>query len=238
MRTAHQNVPIPANNQEAANKEFVDTSISSLVAAYEVLFQWNHSDLTQFTLTEPLADGWAATFVAATTTKAEHIRLTSANTGSPSEAYYMVDTALSGGDHELLVVHNFFDTSNQQYVYAVCRGDDIASDRYVAARWEQPAGELVGVYNEGVGDQVAAPSFEMVPSGTSPEAFVVETQMSVRNKLLGKGWGRLSSYGQIDAATYPGLGTSGNVGLRLELPVAASAFQIEIFDLIAYRRKQ
>lgn len=238
MRTAHQNVPIPVNNQEAANKEFVDTSISSLVASYDVLFQWNHSDLSQFTFTEPLADGWSAVFVAATTTKAEHIRITSANTGVPSESYLMVTAALASGDHEMLAVHNFFNTSNQQYVRMICRGDDIATDRYVAARWEQPAGELVGVYNEGVGDQVAAPSLEIVPSDTSPDSFVVETHLSARNKLMGKGWGRIANYGQIDASTYPGLGTSGNIGLRFELPVAASAFQVEVFDLVAFRRKQ
>lgn len=238
MRTAHQNVPVPATSSSAANKDFVDTSISSLVTAYEVLFQWNHSDVTQFTLTEPLADGWSVGFVPATTTKAEHILVTSANTGSPSEAYLMVTAALGDADYEMWAVHNFFDTSNQQFVYALSRGDDISNDRYAGARWEQPAGELTGVYNEGVGDQVAAGSLEIVPAGTSPENFILETHSSVRGQLIGKGWGRISNYGQIDTATYAGLGTSGNVGMRFELPVAASAFTVEIYDLVLFLRKQ
>ena len=111
MRTAHQNVPVPAQDKEAANKEFVDSSLASLVAAYEILFQWNRSDVSQFTLTAPLADGWSVTFQPATTTKAAHIRVTSANTGSPSEAYLMVTVAVADPDYEIWSIHNFFNTS-------------------------------------------------------------------------------------------------------------------------------
>ena len=238
MRTAHQNVPIPAGDREVANKEFVDTSVSSLVAAYEVLYKWNHADVAEFTLTEPLADGWAVAFVPATTTKAEHILVTSANTGSASEAYLMITNAVGKDDYEVWANHNFFDTSNQQFVYAVSRGDDIGSDVYAGARWEQPAGVLTGVYNEGVGDVVAASSIEIVPSGSSPEDFLVETKSSVRGRMLGKGWGRIANLGHIDTSTHAGLGTSQNVGFRFELPVAASAFTVEIFDLAVYRRRQ
>ena len=238
MRTAHQNVPIPVANKEAANKQFVDTSIASLVASYDILFQWNHSDVSQFTLTEPLADGWAVVFVPATTAKAEHIRLTSSNTGSPSSAYLMVNSAVGSANYEAWMIHNFFNTSNQQFVYALSRADDISADRYAGARWEQPAGELVGVYNEGGGDVVVAPSYEVLPSGASPETFLVETHSSVRGRLLGKGWGRISNYGQVDATTYPGLGTSDTVGIFVDLPVAASSFVCEIYDFVIYERRQ
>ena len=208
MRTAHQNAPVPQNDREVVNKEFVDSSLSSLVASYDVLYQWNHLNVGEFTLTQPLSDGWAAVFVAATTTKAEHIRVTSANTGSASEAYLMVTANVGEADYEAWAVHNFFNTSNQQFLHLISRGDNVAGDVYAGARWEQPAGSLVAVYNEGIGDQEVASSLEIVPAGTSPEDYLVETHSSVRGHLIGKGWGRLSNYGHIDTSSLAGLGTS------------------------------
>lgn len=236
MRTAHQNVPTPQLAQEVVNKDFVDTSISAIPTEYDIFFKWNHTSTAQFTLTDPLAHGWAMLFVAATAAKAEHIRVTAPVFGGTSKAYLLVTTPISVPNFEMLSVHNFFNIATQQFVYQLARAANVATGIYAGARWEQPAGVLTGVYNATLGDQIVASSLELVPAGPSPEAHVVETTSSVRGHLLGKGWGRLANYGQIDSATQPTLLTSQVAGLGFTLTGPASQ-TIEIFDLIVYQRK-
>ena len=231
MRTAHQNAPTPQLNQEVAPKGYVDTSVAGISTQYNVLFKWNHTSAAQFTLTDPSVHGWVMAFVAATAAKAEHIRVTAPVFGGTSKAYLTVTTPISGPNFEMLSIHNFFNIATQQFVYQLARAANLTTGIYAGARWEQPAGALTGVYNATLGDQVVAPSIELVPAGPSPELNVVETQSSVRGHLLGKGWGRMSSYGQIDSTTEPTLLTSQVAGMGFSLTGPASEI-IEIFDLV------
>jgi hypothetical protein len=234
MRTAHQNVPAPQLSQEAANKEFVDAAIGAL--EYDVLFKWNHTNTAQFTLVDPSVHGWAMAFVAATTSKAEHILVTAPVFGGVSKAFLMVTAALSGPNFEMFSVHNFFNIATQQYVYQLVRAADVTTGIYAGARWEQPAGVLLGVYNATAGDQIIAPSVELVPSGANPEDYLVETQLSARGHLLGKGWGRVSSYGQIDSSSQAALLTSQVAGMGFTL-TGPSSEVVEIYDMVVFQRK-
>jgi hypothetical protein len=236
MRTAHQNAPVPQLSQEVANKDFVDSAIGAIPTEYDVLFKWNHTSTAQFTLTDPLAHGWAMLFVAATATKAEHILVTAPVFGGTSKSYLTVTAPMVAANFEMLSIHNFFNIATQQYVYQLARAANVTTGIYAGARWEQPLGVLTGVYNATAGDQIVAASIEPVPSGPSPEVYIVETHSSVRGHLLGKGWGRLSSYGQIDSTTQPTLMTSQVAGMGFTLTGPASQ-TIEIYDLVVYQRK-
>lgn len=236
MRTAHQNAPLPQLSQEVANKDFVDTAIGAIPIEYDVLFKWNHTSTAQFTLVDPSTHGWAMLFVAATTTKAEHIRVTAPVTGGVSKGYLMITAALGGANFEMFSVHNFFNIATQQYVYQLARAANVTTGIYAGARWEQPAGALLGVYNATLGDQTIASSVELVPSGPNPENYLVETYLSARGALLGKGWGRMANYGQINSSAQAALLTSQTAGMGFTL-TAPNNETIEIYDMVVFQRK-
>lgn len=236
MRTAHQSVPAPQLTQEAANKGYVDSSIAAIPNEYKALFKWNHSNVSQFTLTDPSAHGWSVSFVAATTSKAEHIRVTAPTFVGSSRAYLVVSATLSSSNFECIAVHNFFNFANTQYVYALSRASNVTTGIYAGARWEQPAGVLTGVYNATLGDQIIAQSLEFVPSGATPQDYIVETQSSVRSSVFGKGWGKVANYGNIDYSTEPSLLTSAKAGMGFVLNNPTAQI-IEIYDFIVYQRK-
>jgi hypothetical protein len=241
MRLAHQSTPAPQADQESSTRKYVDDSVAAIDAGeYQVLFSWNHTDISQFTLTDPASDGWAVAFVAATTGKAEHIRITSPVVGFATVAYLTVTGGLTSPDIEINATHGFFDTNNQQLVSALVRGAGLASNIYAGATWDQPTGTLKGVYNEGAGEIEVASSLELVPSGidaSNGHATRVESWATIRGLLLGKGWSRFANYGHIDTTTEAGLGTSTVVGMRFDKQTASTGETLEIFDFVAYQRR-
>lgn len=241
MKLAHQSVPTPQVDQESSTKKYVDDTVGSIDAGeYQVLFSWNHTDVTQFVLTDPGSDGWTAGFVAATTGKAEHIVVTAPTVGADSVGYLTVLGGLSSANAEVNITHGFFDTNNQQLVSVIARGSSIVTDIYAGATWDQPTGSLKGVYNEGAGEIAVASSLEIVPAGidaTNGHATRVETWLTTRGLLLGKGWGRFANYGHIDATTEVGLGTSLVAGMRFDKRTGSAGETLEIFDWVAYQRR-
>jgi hypothetical protein len=229
MNLKNQSTPQPQADLEAANKKYVDDAIST---ALQVLFSWNHTDVSQFTLTDPTAVGWTATFVAATSTEPEHILVTKPLTAGPDTAFLTVTTPLTSADYEVIAVHDFFD-GGAETVTVMGRVVNLISGVFVGAKWGMGSGgSLEGFYAEGFGDTTTAISIEPVPS-TPP--VTVETHLSARGLLLGKGWGRLSNYGPIDASTQAGLGTSATIGMRFTHADTAS-HTMKIYNLFAYKR--
>jgi hypothetical protein len=241
MKLAHQTAPTPGVDREVSTKKYVDDTVGAVDSGeYQVLFTWNHADITQFTLTDPAIDGWGFAFVAATTGKAEYIRITAPTVGTDSVAYLTVTGGLPSAEIEMNVTHGFFNTNNQQLVTALVRGANIVTDIYAGATWDQPSGTLEAVYNEGAGEIAAASTLELVPSGidaTNGHTTRVETWVTARGLLIGKGWGRFASYGHIDTTTEAGLGTSLNAGLRFDKKTASAGETLEIFDLVIYQRR-
>jgi hypothetical protein len=229
MNLKHQSTPEPQNDVEAANKKYVDDAIST---ALNLLFAWNHTDVSQFTLTDPAVAGWTMGFVAATTAEPEHVLITKPLTGGASTAFLTVTTPLTSADYEVTVVHGFFG-SGVETVSVLGRVVNLLSGIFAGAKWNMGAGgSLEGFYADGFGDTLIAPSIEIVPS-TPP--VVVETQLSARGLLLGKGWGRLANYGSIDASTEAGLGTGTTIGMRFTHAATASQ-TMKIYNLFAYKR--
>lgn len=196
------------------------------------LFSWNHTDASQFTLTDPTAVGWTAVFVAATTSEPEHILVTKPLTVGPDTAFLTVTVPLLSSNYEVTAVHSFFG-NGVEAVSVLGRVVDLIGGIFAGAKWNMGAGSsLEGFYAEGAGDTTTATSIEPIPSAPP---VMVETQLSARGLLLGKGWGRLSNYGSIDASAEPGLGTSTTIGMRFTHAATASQ-TMKIYNFFAYQR--
>ncbi len=229
MKLKHQSTPQPQTVIEAANKQHVTDAIST---ALQVLFSWNHTDVSQFTLTDPSAHGWTVGFVAATTSEPEHILVTAPNTAGASTAYLMITAGISVADYEVVAVHDFFGTGVET-VSLLARADDISGGVFAGARWSMGGtAALEGFYAGGFGDTVIAADIEVVPAAPP---VVVETHLSTRGLALGKGWGRLANYGSIDASTEAGLGTSLESGMRFT-HATTSLQTLKIYNWFAIQR--
>ena len=229
MKLKHQSTPQPQTDPEASSRKYVDDSISS---ALSLLFSWNHTSVSQLTLTQPLSDGWTMAFVAATSSEPEHILITAPPAGGATLAFVTVTAGLTSADHEVVAVHSFFG-SGTQTVSVISRVVNMIGGIFVGARWSMGAGgSLDGFYADGFGDTVIADSIEPVPD---VPPVTVETQLSVRGLSLGKGWGRLANYGSIDASTEAGLGTDLDTGMRFTQSAPASQ-TLKIYNWYAYKR--
>lgn len=228
MKTAHQN----ASPSQAKEKP-----ASTNTCGCQVLFQWNHTDATQFKLVSD--PGWSVHHVKADEYRGEHLAVLSPES-KPGKAYLMVAGGVDAADYEMRIVHGFFNTGRPQLVYSVMRGVSVSDDVYVASRWEIPhgrSGRLTAVFNEGEGDEVSAAPVEDGPlPGYDPWDLIVETRSSVRGQMVGQGWGRISSFGHIETDTYPALRSSRNVGMMFDLPQAGPGVVIKIYDMVVVRK--
>lgn len=223
MKTAHQSIIASRSSEKNETK---DTA----------LFAWNHTDASQFNISHAKSEGWSVSFVGATASKSEHLLVTVAEGNSPSSAFLMVDKGLPEADFDMVVVHGFFNTSDQQSVYCLVRAGDVKSGVYAGCKWGYPSGGLIGFYNETTGEQNITNLIEATPHSKDSSGLIIETHVSVRGVLLGCGLGRISGYGNIDATVQTGLALSKVIGIGFMLPVLSKPLSIEIYDLVARKR--
>lgn len=242
-KLAHQSVPTPILGIEAANKDYVDKAVAA--GSSLSLFSWNHTDTTQFSLVDPLAAGWSVSFVAATFTSAEHIRIRAPNawTGDTGPAYLMVTADLASADYEIIAEHNFIDPGTVTHHTAgpVCRYVD--ANNNVSMRWRQgnsgdgSSSKMTIVSTVGGVDTTLATADELLTIADA--STIVRMHSSLRRNMAGAGWGRISVMAQVSGAVEPALLTDQTVGFgifSIHKTGAGSLEQFRLYDFVVKGR--
>ena len=181
MRLAHQTI----------------NTTSPQVTSDEV-FRWNRVDSSQFTLVDPLAQGWEFAFVPASSELPAHLLLTAPGSWSNSTGpVFLVTSEDLPLERRIDVVHGFFPI-DLQLVGPILRF--LADDSWVGMWWES---------NVGIASLVLGAEDNGSPTNTVLEASVLDsasvgsimkTSCASSGNLYGGGKGCVASYGALSGS--------------------------------------
>jgi hypothetical protein len=219
--------------------------------AFGNLFEWNHTNATQFTLTS--SDVWTAVYVQGTQDTPEHILVTAPVSWTTSTEMFLTTTLDIGEpDYTVLMTHEFStiaDIAITQNVGSICRFLDDTS--YLLTKWTQPEASAAlasAPYGASAPLNFGRQAVEIIPAedrdpGTDP--LLVQLWTEVQGRLCGFGWGRPATFYKFDTRNspappnYPTLLTSEKVGMYFALQSSGSGGSetFKIFDFVAKQHR-
>lgn len=235
----------------AGDYDWEEIVVGGTPEAFGNLFEWNHSNTTQFTLTS--SDAWTAVYVSGSLGTPEHLLVTAPGSWTTSTEMFLTTAADIGEpDYTVLMTHEFstiVDAAITHNVGLICRYLDATS--YLLTKWTQPeAAAALDSFPFGASAALdyGRAAVEIIPSedrdsGTQP--LLVQTYTEVQGRLCGFGWGRPSTYYKFDitnsgpAPDYPTLLTSEKVGMYFALQKAGSGGSetFKVFDFVARQHR-
>ena len=198
MKTAHQVGLTPLDGQDNATRDYVLANVAG------ELFRWNRVDVSQFSLVDPLTQGWALAYVAASGGVPAHIRITAPSswTTATGPAFLLISPDLATADHDIIVTHDFFTPQpTTQTIGPLQRY--VADDSWIGTQWsfDNVAGPVVTLAVESEDGGAPASVFsdpEILPALVSTD--VVRTVATSLRGLHGCGLGRVAGHGLFTGA--------------------------------------
>jgi hypothetical protein len=228
-----------------ADTDWDEVVVGGTPEAFGNLFEWNHTNVTQFTLAS--LDAWTAVYVQGTQGTPEHILVTAPGTWTTSTEMFLTTADIGSPDCVVNMVHEFatiVDVAVVQRVGSVCRFLDDTS--HLRTNWVQPEENAAldsAPYGASTPLNFGRSAVEIIPAedrDPATDPMLVNLHTEVQGRLCGFGWGRPSTYYKFDTRNsvgppdYPTLLTSQKVGMFFALKGTGGGSEtFKVFDFVA-----
>ncbi len=159
------------------------------------VFRWNRTDVAQFTLLDPLSQGWTLSYESAALGVPTHLLLSAPPswTDSVGPVFVLVE-GLEALERQVVVVHDFFPMSYDQGVGPILRF--LSEDSWVGCRWSiTRQGQTVTKAVEVAVEDGGTPQGMTVGTDDSvSDETVLKTMATSSGNLYGVGRGAVSGY--------------------------------------------
>ena len=235
----------------AGDLDWEEIVVGGTPEAFGNLFEWNHTNVTQFLLTS--SDAWTAVYVQGTQDTPEHILVTAPGSWTTSTEMFLTATADVGEpDYSVIMTHEFStitDVAITQNVGSICRFLDATS--YLLTKWTQPEENAAldsGPFGASAQLNFGRSAVEIIPSEDrdgATDPLLVQLHTEVQGRLCGFGWARPSTYYKFDTRNspappdFPTLLTSQKVGMYFALQKVGSGGNetFKVFDFVAKQHR-